>query len=74
VDRFLVPAINYISSQRYSPLWRQKIGGTSVHESRTFGLVVGLGVGAGIFYYKSLVDVAKDVEDLAANVPLWQQT
>ncbi len=25
-------------------------------ESRTFGLVAGLGVGAGIFYYKSLVD------------------
>jgi aspartate racemase len=28
----------------------------SVRASRTFGLVVGLGVGAGIFYYKSLVD------------------
>lgn len=27
-----------------------------MHESRTFGLVAGLGVGAGIFYYKSLVD------------------
>jgi aspartate racemase len=25
-------------------------------ETRTFGLVAGLGVGAGIFYYKSLVD------------------
>jgi aspartate racemase len=29
---------------------------TNVHASRTFGLVAGLGVGAGIFYYKSLVD------------------
>jgi aspartate racemase len=29
---------------------------TSVRASRTFGLVAGLGVGAGIFYYKSLVD------------------
>jgi aspartate racemase len=28
----------------------------SVRASRTFGLVAGLGVGAGIFYYKSLVD------------------
>lgn len=27
-----------------------------MHESRKFGLVAGLGVGAGIFYYKSLVD------------------
>src|SRR5438270_1981332 len=27
-----------------------------MHKSRIFGLVAGLGVGAGIFYYKSLVD------------------
>jgi aspartate racemase len=33
-----------------------KIGDMSVRASRTFGLVAGLGVGAGIFYYKSLVD------------------
>jgi aspartate racemase len=67
VDRFLVPAIKYISSQRYSPLGRQKIGGTSVRESRTFGLVAGLGVGAGIFYYKSLVD-AYLAHDAVASV------
>jgi aspartate racemase len=28
----------------------------SAGDNRTFGLVAGLGVGAGMFYYKALVD------------------
>ena len=38
-----------------------------MHESRTFGLVAGLGVGAGIFYYRSLVD-AHLARDLSPNL------
>jgi aspartate racemase len=39
----------------------------SMPESRTFGLVAGLGVGAGIFYYKSLVD-AHLARELSPNL------
>jgi aspartate racemase len=62
MDRFVLPAIKRASLQR-NLYESDKDGGMILREPRTLGLVAGLGVGAGIFYYRSLVDahLAHDV-------------